>query len=232
MKVTILLDTSDSFLHDYVSRLIKALEDRGCDVVFCDKADNIRSGDLLFLLGCRTILTLECLKLNKHNLVIHPSKLPKGRGSAALVWKILEGENILYLTLFEASEKVDSGIIYYQGKIEFKGHELCDEIRHTQAVKTLELVLKFVDAYPDVKGVEQTGEATYYPWRSPKDSKLDIDRTIRQQFNLLRVVDNKRYPAFFEYKGQKYIIQIHKEQSFRSSVNDQDVYAEHLNEAR
>lgn len=210
MKVTILLDTPDSFLHDYVSSLIQALKERRCDVVFCDNAKMIRSGDVLFLLGCQTILTSECLSLNKHNLVIHPSKLPEGRGSAALVWKILEGGNIIYLTLFEATEKVDSGPIYYQEKIEFEGHELCDEIRHRQAVKTIELVLRFVDEYPNAKIIEQNGKATYYPKRFPKDSKLNIDQTIRQQFNLLRVSDNKRYPAFFEYRGQKYIIQIHK----------------------
>lgn len=211
IKVTILIDTPDSFLHDHVLNLIQALEDRGCDVAFCNDAKNIRSGDILFLLGCRTVLTAESLSLNKHNLVIHPSKLPEGKGSAALVWKILEGENTVYLTLFEATEKVDSGIIYYQEKIEFEGHELCDEIRHIQAMKTLEFVLRFIDAYPNVKGMEQTGKATYCPKRFPKDSKLDMDRTIREQFNLLRVVDNKRYPAFFEYKGYKYIIHIHKD---------------------
>ena len=29
-----------------------------------------------------------------------------------------------------------------------------------------------------------------------------------QQFNLLRVVDNERYPAFFELDGRRYTIQI------------------------
>jgi len=211
MKVTVLLDMPDSFLHDYVSSIIQALKEKGCSVFLCNKAEDIRSGDILFLLGCRTVLTSKYLNLNKHNLVIHPSKLPEGKGSAALVWKILEGENVVYLTLFEASEKVDSGVIYYQEKIEFEGHELCDEIRRTQAMKTLELVLRFVDEYPDVKGIEQIGKTTFCARRHKKDSKLDIDKTIREQFNLLRVVDNKRYPAFFEHKGKEYIIQINKE---------------------
>lgn len=210
IKVTILIDLPDSFLHDHVSSLIQALEKKGCEVVFCNDAKNIRSGDILFLLGCRTVLTAESLRLNKHNLVVHPSRLPEGRGSAALVWRILKGENTVYLTLFEATEKVDSGPIYYQEKIEFEGHELSDEIRRIQALKTLELVLRFVDEYPSVKGIEQSGKATFCPKRFPKDSKLDINRTIHEQFNLLRVVDNKRYPAFFEYKGHKYIVHIYK----------------------
>ena len=41
-------------------------------------------------------------------------------------------------------------------------------------------------------------------------SSIDIDKTFREQFNLLRVVDNKRYPAFFYFKNQKYVIKIEK----------------------
>ena len=40
------------------------------------------------------------------------------------------------------------------------------------------------------------------------DSRLDPDDTIAQQFNLLRVVDNERYPAFFELLGRRYILKI------------------------
>ena len=213
MKITIMIDIPDSFLHKYIHRLIAQLKERGHDVFFCTNPKEIRKGDCLFLLGCRSILPREVLNLNKHNLVVHPSKLPEGRGSAALVWKILEGENTIYITLFEATEKVDSGDIYFQEKIELEGHELSDEIRFKQAMKTFELVLRFVDEYPNVKARKQIGKPTYYPKRIPKDSELDIDKTIREQFNLLRVVDNERYPAFFRYKGHKYILKIYKDKN-------------------
>lgn len=213
MKITILLDMPDSFLHDYVAELIKELEKRGHEIYFCKNYKDITSGEIAFILGSRAILPKETLSLNKHNLVVHPSKLPEGRGSASLVWKILEGENTVYITLFEAAEKVDKGDIYYQDKIELEGHELNDETRHKQAMKTIVLVLRFIDNYPTIKGYKQTGKSTYYRIRTPEDSELNIDRTIREQFNLLRVVDNKRYPAFFRYKGHKYILKIYKEDS-------------------
>ncbi len=211
MKITILIDMADSFLHDYVAGLIETLKKRGHDVYFCEDHNGIGAGDILFILGTRKILASETLNLNKHNLVVHPSKLPEGRGSASLIWKILEGENTIYITIFEAIKKVDRGDIYFQDKIEFEGHELSDEIRDKQAKKIIELVLRFVDTYPNIKGKKQTGKGTYYPKRFPKDSELNIDSTIREQFNLLRVVDNKRYPAFFRYKGHKYILKIYKE---------------------
>ena len=41
-------------------------------------------------------------------------------------------------------------------------------------------------------------------------SELDINKSIKSQFNMLRVVDNERYPAFFSHKKKKYIIKIYE----------------------
>ena len=151
--------------------------------------------------------------------MIHPSKLPEGRGSAALIWKILEGANKIYITLFEANEAIDQGHIYLQEAIEFEGHELSDEIRHKQALKTVELVLRYVDENKNIEPKKQEGKGSFYRKRKPKDSELDIDKTIRDQFNLLRVVDNKRYPVFFIHNGHKYIIKIYREEDIVKNDN-------------
>ncbi len=89
MKISIMIDTVDSFLHDYVTSLIIKIKSRNHSVNFITNTQSISKGDILFLLGCSNILTSKELSLNTHNIVIHPSKLPKGRGSAALVWEIL-----------------------------------------------------------------------------------------------------------------------------------------------
>jgi len=49
--------------------------------------------------------------------------------------------------------------------------------------------------------------------RVPDDSRIDPNESIAKQFNLLRLADAKRYPAFFEYLGVKYVIKIEKEKS-------------------
>ena len=36
---------------------------------------------------------------------------------------------------------------------------------------------------------------------------------IQDEFNLLRVADQQRYPAFFDYQGVKYLIKIEKAKS-------------------
>jgi methionyl-tRNA formyltransferase len=57
-------------------------------------------------------------------------------------------------------------------------------------------------------GLPQAGEPTWYARRRAADSRLDPDRTLAQQFDLLRVVDNDRYPAFFDLRGHRYRLRI------------------------
>ncbi len=44
------------------------------------------------------------LDRHQHNLVIHPSNLPQGKGRASLAWQILEGKNEIPIVMFEAVE--------------------------------------------------------------------------------------------------------------------------------
>ena len=91
------------------------------------------------------------------------------------------------------------------------GAELVDELRQAQVLATKKLLFKFISLYPYNIPISQSGNITYYKKRYKKDSELDINLPLIGQFNLLRVVDNKRYPAFFYYKGEKFIIHVFKE---------------------
>ncbi len=211
LKITVALDNPESWMAGHVGSLLEILKDRCHDVTFCTNAGDIPEGDIALFLSCEHIVSKEILKKNKHNLVVHESDLPKGKGWSPLTWQILEGRNEIPIALFEAAEKVDSGPIYYTDKMIFEGHELIDEMRKRQAKKTFELFLRFLDDYPNVRGIPQKGEETFYKKRTQKDSEINVDKTIREQFNLLRVVDNERYPAFFNIGKKKYLIKIYKE---------------------
>ena len=81
------------------------------------------------------------------------------------------------------------------------------------------MVLKYVDHHNNLKPQKQQGKGTYYRKRKTEDSALDIDKTIREQFNLLRVVDNNHYPAFFELNGQKYTLKIFSDEKSQENEN-------------
>ena len=92
------------------------------------------------------------------------------------------------------------------------GDELICQIREKQAEKTFDLIEKFIKNYKNLKKKSQVGKSSFYKKRNQESSKLDLNKSIKENFNLLRVVDNEKYPAFFNYLGSKYIIKIFKDE--------------------
>lgn len=209
-KITVLVD-NDSWILPYAVRLVQALRELQYQAVLARRAEDIQTGWINFIIGCTRIINKEKLSLNQHNLVVHESDLPRGRGFAPMAWQILEGKKKIDICLLEADEVVDSGDIWLKDTINLHGHELCQEWRHLQGEKTIQICLRFIKEYRDLNKCKQIGNSTYYSRRVPDDSRLDTAKTLAEQFNLLRIVDNERYPAFFQYEGVKYKVLIFKQ---------------------
>lgn len=209
MKIQILTDNPHSWIIPYVKQLVAHLENLGHESSHYYKHEDIVEGDILCLLSCEK--KFNSLNLNKHNLVVHESALPQGRGWSPLTWQVLEGKSEIPITLFEATNEIDGGKIYLIKNIIFDGSELIDELRKKQGEATIDVILEFVNNFNKINGTEQIGDSSYYPKRTAKDSELDINKNIVDQFNLLRVCDNERYPAYFHMNGVKYILKIYKE---------------------
>lgn len=212
LKISILIDNPRSWFVPYGRMLEQRLNERGHEVVSIEDPQKLPHGDLAFFLSCEQVIGKDLRDHNKHNLVIHASALPQGKGWSPTTWKILEGENRIPLTLFEAEDKVDAGEIYASSIISLGGHELIDEVRQKEGEAIVNLALSFVDLYPNVVGRAQEGEESFYPKRTPQDSELDINKPLSELFNQLRVVDNERYPAFFIHHGHSYILKIYKKE--------------------
>ena len=210
MKILILTSPNQWFI-PYAKQLQKKLPE---SELLYDHNEIDKVYDIVFILSYHKIIPLEQLKANRHNIVIHASALPKGKGWAPMFWQVLEGKNEIPFTMFEASSGVDDGDIYMQETLHLTGYELNDVLRAKQANFIIDMCIKFINNYENYKNAqEQSGEESFYPKRSAKDSELDINKTIKEQFNLLRIVSNDDYPAFFEIDGHKYIIKIEEAQN-------------------
>lgn len=207
MKITILTN-ENSWMNKYNLLLQKELEKLGHQVSIVHSKNAIKSGNVAFFLSCFEIITQEYLKLNEHNIVVHASDLPKGKGWSPATWQILEGKNDIPITLFEATEAVDAGDYYIKDILHLDGTELIDEWQKKLGQKIIYMCLEFINNYAHIKSKPQVGETTFYERRKPEDSKLDINKTIKEQFNLLRTVDNEKYPAFFVINNKKYSLKI------------------------
>lgn len=208
MHVTILTDNPKSWIIKFIPVLIEKLSINHSVSHYYSK-DELKGGDILCALSCERILTREYLNLFTSTIVAHPSPLPLGKGWSPLAWQILEGENNIPVTLIEADEQVDSGLIYYQDYMTFNGTELNDEIKSEQFRVTADLVIKYCNNFP-VKGKKQQGPESFYRKFNEDDNRLNPNKPIIQQFNKLRIADNERYPCWFEIDGTKYTLKIEK----------------------
>ena len=218
------LTSEESWFVPYAKEMVDILEQKGYKSNLFHNCDDIEEDfQVVFILSYFNIINEQSLKKHKHNLVAHESDLPLGKGWAPLFWQILEGKNKIPVVLFEATSEVDEGDIYIKDYITLQGHELNDEIRKKQAQKTIELCLRFLDNYKNLKPTKQTGQGTFYTKRTPEDSELDKEKSVSEQFNLLRIVNNEEFPAFFYYKGHKYILKIFKEEQEKQQDEDKNM---------
>ena len=208
-NITLLSDRG-SWLNAFLPDLISALWRRGHAVRWIHTPAALCAGDVCLLLSCGRLLNAEQLALHRYNMVVHESALPQGQGWSPMTWQILEGATSIPITLFEAVADLDSGPIHLQQKIMLQGHELVDEWRALQTRATFELCLTWFDRYQEIVSAAQPqyGEASHYRRRRPADSELDPQLSLAQQFNLLRVVDNQRYGAFFKMHSKFFKIMI------------------------
>jgi len=210
MNITILYTLKQHPIYPYLLQWTKT-NSKIHQISLLNKISDVKGGDILFLIACNEIVGKDIRKNFKKILCVHESDLPKGRGWSPCVYYVLEGENKIPVTLFEASDKVDSGDIWKKIYFDLEGHELADEINSKVALKTLELIDFAIQNFDRITPIpqEKTGES-YFPRRTPDDSVLDVNKTIAEQFNLMRIADENRYPCFFFFKGYRYKLTLKK----------------------
>ena len=210
LKVAFLLDKKNSWISKFINKKdFKDLKRFSFKKFF--KPSQAKGCEIVLILGYTKILNSSFLKSVKYPLVVHESNLPVGRGFSPIQWQILKKKSNITACLIHINERVDAGKIILKDKIKFNGTELNSEIRKKQADITIKLIRNFLKKFPKITYKEQKGEATYFKKRTPKDSQLKINQSIKSQFNLLRICDNNDYPAYFIFKKKKYILRIFKE---------------------
>lgn len=207
MKIAILTTPGNWFI-EYIHILETKLKEQFHVTVFFQHEDINNTYDTIFILSYHRIIPKQYLQMHTYNLVVHASALPKGKGWAPFFWQVIEGKSEIYFTLFEASENVDDGVIYLQKNISLTGYELYDELRQIQAQTTMDICLDFIKHHDKIKVKKQIGSESFYKKRTLLNSELDINKTIAEQFNLLRTVSNEEFPAFFIINGRRYLLKI------------------------
>lgn len=211
MKLTLLCSDAKHPVNTYLERWKATVGEQHTVEVVRKKAE-ASGGDILFLISCSEIITERDRAKYGACLVLHASDLPSGRGWSPHIWELSQGAEFITLSLLEADDKVDSGRIWTKLKIPVPKHALWDEINHLLFTAEVQLINFAVEHYGNIEPEPQSTESapTYYPRRTPRNSQIDAGRSIAEQFDLIRVCDPGRFPAYFEYLGKRYLLKLEK----------------------
>lgn len=211
MKITLLCSSEQHPVNGYLLRWMET-RTSSHEISLVRTKKEASGGDIMFLISCSEIITAEDRSAYRKSLVIHASDLPTGRGWSPHIWQILQGKTDVTVTLLEAADKVDSGDIWHQLKCNIPQDALWDEINDRIFNAELALMDYALDHFEDVepRPQRQDVQATYYPKRAPQDSELDPKKSLEEQFDLIRVSDPDRFPAFFRMHGHIYQIKLEK----------------------
>jgi len=217
MKITVLCTDRKHPVVAYIKNWQTSTVMSNHEIELIHDKEELSQGDILFLVSCSQLISEESRQKYRIALVLHASDLPKGRGWSPHIWSIVNGASEVTVCILEANDPVDSGDVWLRKKIEFEGHELLLEINDKLFLAELELMSQVVQSFNQITPEPQVGElGLYMKKRTPEDSQIDPFKTIDEQFNLLRVVDSERYPAFMDYRGKRYLLKIEKDESFES----------------
>lgn len=165
--------------------------------------------DFFFVIGLSQIVREELLAIPRYGCIgYHPTRLPKGRGRAAIAWIVL-GEAEPAATFFLMDEGVDSGAILSQVAVETTGEEYAQDIID-KIMDAISLALDQV--LPDMKrgtltvAVQDEAEATYLGKRAPEDGLIDWSQPADDIHRLIRAVSRPLPGAFTFLQDKKLII--------------------------
>lgn len=209
MNISILNTSSEHPFNKWLDKWIEINKSSHSISLYRSMAD-LKGGDLLLLISCSEIVTKQQRKKFSKTLLIHASDLPKGRGWSPHIWEIINGAKKITISLLEVGDKVDSGDIWRKITVPVPVTALFDEINQIIFRAEMELMDFAVSNFSIVQPYTQSREVapSYWPKRTPKDSEIDIHKSFDSQFDLIRVCDPYRYPAFFYKEGKKFLLKL------------------------
>jgi len=211
VKIEILNTDPSHPINRYLVQLRENLEHHH-SVSIIRSPKEITDGDLLFLVSCNEFVDRAVTERFKHALVLHASDLPKGRGWSPHIWELLHGADCITVSLLDAAAAIDTGDIYKKVTVDISRSALWDEINDLLFSAEIQLIEFAIQNFENLKRYPQNSsdEVTYYPKRNPRDSEIDPNKPISEQFDLIRVCDPNRFPAHFHYRGEDYKIILEK----------------------
>lgn len=163
----------------------------------------------------------------KGSFNLHGSLLPKYRGAAPIQWALIKGEKETGFTTFALAEKVDTGNIYYQEKVEINDEDNFGTLHDKMSLQGAEVVLKTVEMIESGNFVLQeqdNSKASPAPKITKETQLIDWNKPAVEVHNLIRGLSP--YPGAFFYNNGKLI------KVFASKISGEKLNAGEIKQTR
>lgn len=146
--------------------------------------------DIVCVVSYGKILPKSFLKIPKYGCInVHPSLLPKYRGSAPIQWSILNGDKETGVTIMYLNEKMDEGDIILQEKTEILDNETTGELWNRLSTIGARMLEEATNQIQEgtAKRIPQGEDFSIAPLLDKQMSKIEWEeKTSREIKNLVR----------------------------------------------
>ena len=174
--------------------------------------------DISLVASFGQILSSEFLDY-RPSINVHPSLLPKYRGPSPIQTALLNGDKFTGVTIMKVAQKVDSGDILMQEKIDLPQDLYYNELEKLLGEKGARLAKKVIDEMEEgkVKAQPQDDDyATFTKKFTKADSELDLNDSALNIVNRLRAL-SENVGCYLTIGGEK--VKIYK----ATALNDLDL---------
>ncbi len=167
--------------------------------------------DVIFCLGWRTLIPGEVLACAPQGgVAVHDSLLPRLRGFAPTNWGLILGHDRLGATLFQLTDSMDAGDVFFQDSIRPRPRETHESVQNRIADLSVDLFDRYLDA--STAGTltacrQNEAEATYTCARTPADGEIRWDASSREVELLIRALGPPAPGAFTFLHGEPLFIE-------------------------
>ena len=171
--------------------------------------------DLMIIVAFRILPEILFTQARFGAVNLHGSLLPKYRGAAPINWAIINGETETGITTFFLKQKVDTGNIIAQKKIQITPTMTAGELHDIMAESGADLVLETIKQIQrgQVKTtIQEETEVSKAPKIFPEDCLIDFDKTAKKVHDFIRGLSPK--PGAFTFYQNKRL------QLFNSDIAD------------
>jgi methionyl-tRNA formyltransferase len=165
----------------------------------------------LFVVVAFRILPKEIFEIPKYgSFNLHASLLPRYRGAAPIQWALIKGETETGLTTFKLAEKIDTGSIYIQERVQIYPEDNFGSLHDRLSELGTELVIKTIDLIDQGNYsliTQDDSTASLAPKITKEICRIDWNKSALEIHNLVRGLSP--FPsAFFIYDDK--LIKVYK----------------------